>query len=504
MDELNIVPGANVGRRGFLRTAALASAGGMLYEAVASASPRNARGDYAVSARLFGALGDGKHDDTDSIQKALNQAAKMGGGIVVLPAGKYLIAGTLTIPEQVVLEGIARGPISHTGLGHRNAHAHVHPSAADKLTTGENPPRVNTPATPTAAIPLTAPDPLVPGEPAAMPGAGTTLLAVGQRGKEDGTPLITMGTDSALRGLSIWYPHQNRDKTPVPYPWTVRMHGDNVTVEDVELLNPWRGINADQTQRHFISNVTGNPLRVGIFLDRVYDIGRIQNVQFNLWWCHNRSISEFVYRHGEAFIFGRSDWEYVFNTFSYGYHIGYRFIQGKTGACNGNFLGIGADGSWQAVRVDQSQAWVNPDQKNRIISPGLLITNGEFVSLNHLDLPGKVDPIQVVVSAGNFGTVRFSNCSFWGPSHHIAQLAGTGTVGFSGCTFAQWNRDASAIHADCRRVIINGCEFQQEGRQVAIGKAVRQAVISGNMFAGPEHITNASTGNVQIGLNSAE
>ena len=42
-------------------------------------------------------------------------------------------------------------------------------------------------------------------------------------------------------------------------------------------------------------------------------------------------------------MFARTDWEYVFNTFSYGYALGYHFIQSKSGACNGNFLGIGAD-----------------------------------------------------------------------------------------------------------------------------------------------------------------
>ena len=31
--------------------------------------------------------------------------------------------------------------------------------------------------------------------------------------------------------------------------------------------------------------------------------------------------------HGEAFIFGRSDWQYVLNTFCFGYNIGYKFVQ---------------------------------------------------------------------------------------------------------------------------------------------------------------------------------
>jgi hypothetical protein len=47
--------------------------------------------------------------------------------------------------------------------------------------------------------------------------------------------------------------------------------------------------------------------------------------------------------HGRAFVFARTDWEYVFNTFAFGYAIGYHFVASPQGSCNGNFLGIGAD-----------------------------------------------------------------------------------------------------------------------------------------------------------------
>ena len=40
-------------------------------------------------------------------------------------------------------------------------------------------------------------------------------------------------------------------------------------------------------------------------------------------------------------MFARTDWEYVFNTFAFGYAIGYHFVASKQGSCNGNFLGIG-------------------------------------------------------------------------------------------------------------------------------------------------------------------
>jgi hypothetical protein len=123
---------------------------------------------------------------------------------------------------------------------------------------------------------------------------------------------------------------------------------------------------------------------------------------------------------GEAFLFGRSDWQYVYNTFCFGYKVGYRFIKSDSGVCNGNFLGIGADDCQTALVVDQCAPF------------GLLITNGEFVSFHG------PDPTMIDVGKGNAGSVRFVNCAFWGPCNQIARIAGTGTVGFGDCTFTQW------------------------------------------------------------------
>ena len=49
---------------------------------------------------------------------------------------------------------------------------------------------------------------------------------------------------------------------------------------------------------------------------------------------------------------GRSDWQYMFNTFCFGYNIGYKFVKTKAGLCNGNFLGLGADDCYTAVEVE--------------------------------------------------------------------------------------------------------------------------------------------------------
>jgi hypothetical protein len=55
----------------------------------------------------YNATGDGTTDDTNAIQSALNDAGSNGGGIVFLPEGNYYIGSNLVIPAATVLKGVA-------------------------------------------------------------------------------------------------------------------------------------------------------------------------------------------------------------------------------------------------------------------------------------------------------------------------------------------------------------------------------------------------------------
>ncbi len=103
-------------------------------------------------------------------------------------------------------------------------------------------------------------------------------------------------------------------------------------------------------------------------------------------------------------------------------------------------------------------------------------------------------------------TVRFPNCAFWGPCNQIAGVAGRGPVGFSNCTFVQWDLKArdgrAALQIQSGTVLVRGCEFRQAGAQISLGEAVRRAVITGNVITGPTRITNASKGSVHISDNA--
>lgn len=376
-----------------------------------------------IDVATFGAKGDGKADDTQAFQSALDAASKKNVDVYA-GSGNYRFLGSINIPNGVTLRGTWESVPSHNGI--RN------------------------------------PDLPKPTD------GGTTFLIEGGEGTEKGA-FLTLNTNSTIKGAVFYYPKQDPKVVPKPYPWAIAMRGKNPAVLECELLNPYNGIDASANERHLIRNVSGQPLRRGIFVDAIYDVGRIENVHWNPWWSVQPSLLSWQRTNGEAFIFSRTDWEYVLNTFCYGYGIGYKFNESKDGACNGNFLGIGADDCNVAVKVEQAAAF------------GLLITNGEFTSFNG------PNPTQVVVSAANSGVVRFSNCAFWGPCDRIAEIAGTGTVGFGDCTFVQWdgkNKGLAAIHATSGAVLVRGCEFREDKEMIQLERGVRKGIISDNLAPG--------------------
>jgi hypothetical protein len=410
-----------------------------------SATGAGAAPPTTYDVRSYGAKGDGKTDDTAAFQSALDAAGKAPGSTVLAGRGIFMFRGHLNVPVGVALQGVWVSVPSHNGIRDKGM-----PKPTDD---------------------------------------GTTFLVTENAGKEDGPPFITLNTNSTLKGVVLYYPEQNEDDVPKPYPWAIAMRGKNPAVLEVETLNPYNGIDATQNERHLIRNVSGQPLRRGVFVDAIYDIGRLENVHFNPWWSTKPKLWDWQMANGEAFIFARTDWQYVLNTFCFGYKIGYRFMQSGTGATNGNFLGIGADDCQTSLVVEQSAPF------------GILITNGEFVSFHG------PNPTMVEVTKSNTGSVRFVNCAFWGPCNQIARISGRGTVGMSDCTFTQWDHAREGRHAvqvESGTVLIRGCEFRENKAQIELGEGVRRAVVSDNVFSGATRITNHSKGTIKIANNAGD
>lgn len=392
----------------------------------------------SLNAKSFGANGLGKKDDSAAIQKALDGCAAKGGGIVNLPAGKYRLDKPIKIPEGVMLSGEWEAP---------------HHAQLTK---------------------------------------GTVILAYAGKGKENDPPLVSLSPSSGVKGMTFFYPEQRIPGTQ-PYPWTIQGSGMHGSVIDVTLVNPYKAIDfgTNANELHYIRNVFGCPLKIGIFVDRCTDIGRIENVHFNPhYWGRAEAegvpqwgdLIAYIWNNCTAFEFGRSDWEYVLNTFSFGCKVGMRFFASQYGACNGNFLGNGVDWSQTAILVEQTQ------------EPGLLFTNGEFVG-------GEGAETEVTVTAAHNGVVQFSNCAFWGPTKRVARIDGDGMVSFNQCNFVNWAEGVPAIEAVGGDVSIQACRFSHGTNHISLGPEVKTAVISGNTMSAAVKIDNRSKGDVQISGN---
>jgi Pectate lyase superfamily protein len=372
-----------------------------------------------LSPPLAGAKPDGTSDSTAAIQKALDDAGKAGGS-VHLPPGRYLVKGSLHLPPGVTLQGVMESPVWSEPL------------------------------------------------------KGSIILATGCRNQEEGPALFEMGHSSAVRGLTVWYPEQQTTNI-TPYSWTFHLQGNDNTVENVTLINSYNGIRIgpEGNVRHRIRSVYGCVLRRGILVDGCSDIGRIENVQFHChWWSAPdvggdwKPVHEFMWRNCEAFIFGRTDWEYVNNTFVFPVNIGYHFNGTKAGAANGQFSGIGADEAQVCVKVDEIQPM------------GLLISNGQFVCM-HGD-----QRIEVLVEKTCQGSVRLVNCAFWGPARQCLLSHSRSFVSLSDCYLSSTGREKnpgmSLVEADGGKLQVRGCSFGTDEPSIALRRGLQHAIISEN------------------------
>lgn len=392
-----------------------------------------------------GAASDGSTDCSAIFQKLLDAAGHEGGGVVQVPAGRYRLDAGLSIPANVTLQGIYHEPPT------------PHQGAGGELT-------------------------------------GSVLLAYANRGKADGPPFIRLAGDNAsIAGLIITYPDwKQTDVPPVPYPPCIQSeHTANVSISDCLLLNPYEGIRLVGAARHWVRDVTGYPIKRGIYVDECYDIGHIENVHFwpfGVTYTPEDPFCKWINTQGVAFELARTDWEYVFNTFCFGYGAGYKFSSSAHGSANGNFLGLGADSCQRAVVVEQSQP------------PGLLICNGEFVGRW-----SSTDAVCLDIAPKAEGIVSLVNCSFWGPIDRCVWLRSKSCqFTASACHFVNWdNRRAGspAIQLDAGRAIVQGCTFAQKGVNVLVGSNVVSAILTANQAPEGFKLDNQAGSHTQAGLN---
>jgi len=421
---------------GLLGAASLAPGAGLGAEASEATATAAKLG---VNARQHGAKGDGKTNDSKALQAALD-AARTNGPVCYVPPGQYRLEQSLTVPAGVALCG-ASGGVPHS----------EHP-------------------------------------------IGTVFLAVGGRGQADGEPLITLKPNGVIRNLVIHYPEQRLPEV-IPYPWSIRADGELCQILDLTLTNPYQAIDVGTkwNELHLVRNVFACPLKTGVFIDQCTDIGRIENVHFNPnFWTRmalapgfgGGDIKAYLEKNLVGFKIGKTDWEFISNSFVIFPRIGFHFDDFGHGPGNAVITQSGGDICPVAVRVDRTQPHA-----------GVQIVNGQFMGT-------------VEVGPQNQGPVKLTNCGFWsieGTAEQV-RLSGPSTLVLTACHFHNWDqagKGAPCIRATGGRLVVNGCEFMAGGkRAVALERGLKAATIFGCTFRSPQPIEDQSGAEVQVGLNT--
>ena len=429
--------------------------------AYAFSSSAQSKSDY-VNVKEYGVKADGIADDTQAIQRALDAAVKQGG-ICFLPSGSYRLNGSLIVPEGVTLKG------SYDGVPHP-----LHP-------------------------------------------VGTVLLIYSGKGDADAAPAITLKFNASIKNLLIHYPEQQAPPKVIPYPWTIRISGDLCQIVDMAMTNPYMAIDAgtNVSGLHFISNVYACPLKIGIYVDQCYDIGRMENVHFNPNFWKNIGFEQTLpvppadYEGGKdkfwndllipylqenliGFKIGRTDWEYISNSFVIFAKQGFLFDDFGFGEGNALVTQSGSDIGPVAVQVNKVQK----------IS-GVQFTNCQFMST-------------VKIGPENTGPVKISNSGFWITEDTREQVVheGSGTLILNACHFSDWdipNEGNPCIRASNGRLIVSNCEFVRpwtggiytKKQAVLFEKDFISGTVTGSLFHN-DTISNISKGKVELSANIIE
>jgi hypothetical protein len=280
-----------------------------------------------------------------------------------------------------------------------------------------------------------------------------------------------------------------------------------VSVIDIAMANSYNALDCGThyNAAHYLRNLNITALRRGVFVDRVYDIGRMENIhihpsEWDYLGAKEHDFMPYMRENLEGFIIGKCDWSFMFDCFVIAAKVGFRFIPmqvdpGKNAgqAPFGNLLitQSGSDMSPLAVVVEGVQD-----------HSGVIFENCQFMN-------------SIEIRKENTGPVKLVNCGFWGQcrSGSVILNEGTGEVFLNSCHFSAW--EDSAVHYEwdpkhpfilCENgsLLMTSCMFKDYGHvpdhHIYLGPKVVSAVLNGNIVHGGEKVKleNKTSGDVQI------
>ncbi|VGO12830.1 Alginate lyase 7 [Pontiella desulfatans] len=311
-------------------------------------------------------------DDAAAIQQALDNSARNGGGMVLLPGQDYLIKGRLSIPGGVELRGVHDVPHHTMGGG---SVLHIYPP--------------------------------------------------------DDEPTIAMEANSGMRGLSFNYPEQRIEEVK-EYPFLIQGRGENIYVINVNAANPFKFIDfmSHRCDRHFIDYPSGAPFKVGVAVGGGSRNGIVQNMQFNPHYWSRAPRRNPLYANKtdggvssgtgarfwtyqkenlDALVVGHTENQFLYQNFVFGSLYGIHFTQQNgEGAINCVSHGHGTDGSKISCYFEYGHGEIS-------------MVNTELVAMS------SQNKTAILISDGFDSEATLINTMVWGNPDILADV-GNGTL----------------------------------------------------------------------------
>ena len=256
-------------RRNFMVGASAAAVGVALGKGVAHAQTAPTYAGVFVNVRDFGAMAQPNVDDGPAFRAAVAKAKAAGGGVVLVPPGIYRINTQVVLDAVVALEGVG-----------------VHPG--------------------------------VPWSP-----NNGSVLNFGTN-----TPIKVTGRGASVRNLAFvadqpefgagWAPTNTNGN------YALSVECDDVLVQDVVLFNTTLGISVmapnagGSVGRVILDRIFGQPLSVGIRIDRALDSITVSNVHFWQYWTTDGTVTDYQSGNATGILSLRNDNPFFDNIFCLG------------------------------------------------------------------------------------------------------------------------------------------------------------------------------------------
>ncbi len=267
-----------------------------------------------VNVRAYGAVGDGKADDTAAFKAAVAAVEELGGGTVYAPPGYYCLTETIKLPPLVTLAG------------------ELKPGTAE----------------------------------------GTVLCVYGGKGETDrNKAAVVCGSHASVQNLAFWYPEQTFvNGKPIPYPASITQgYINGLTVRNVTFVNSYRGIDAAQKGAvyalQYIRDNCGTCLEYAFRNEYDLDVGKVENLSLSPdYWLASglpgtpnaELLRTYMLRNSEGIMMGGADWFYFSDLKISGCNKGMHFFtdtcSGSSSLANGQILNPVITDCFSAIYVE--------------------------------------------------------------------------------------------------------------------------------------------------------